>query len=477
MEQKKTWQKVIVNIITICIIVMAICTCFSIYSSANSQAENQYFQTYQQIPISSILLHDGEHTIQHQSMNGQIYDQISDVQETTGASIVDLDYYTITTLNFQEFLDFSKFPDDSDAEYEWYTDGKFSAPGWSEKYDTIIINFTSQYIVIKDSTGTNGLRYIYGDDRWYDENFRILQFETQPNTRLGILYKDNVLFDFLYQNTDRAFWGSGKSTINTTFTHDKVNATSKWENKIKLDNMAYNEGPTFGITLKASDFALSRRASMNNNTPLLKIENYIILSEFRVTGTMHYVETKIENSETFKRYKTHTFNKNFMIDFVPTDAISSGSYEVDIIQPNGIEWLFELTEYTKNSWDDIWLTDFEIFIEITVDPQYKLSTGSDDSPYPTEATIDLSMTYEDYPTITSDEMYASSFDQWIDDQYGGTIVIPPFNDNEDLFSWLGNAVDGFFSTEIVPGISFGGIFWVVLGIAVVFAFLKYFAGG
>lgn len=46
----------------------------------------------------------------------------------------------------------------------------------------------------------------------------------------------------------------------------------------------------------------------------------------------------------------------------------------------------------------------------------------------------------------------------------------------DLTSWLTNAVGGFLSFEIVPGISFAGILAVLVSSSLLIAFLKFFAG-
>lgn len=49
--------------------------------------------------------------------------------------------------------------------------------------------------------------------------------------------------------------------------------------------------------------------------------------------------------------------------------------------------------------------------------------------------------------------------------------------NVDFTSWISTAIGGFLNFELVPGLSIWSIFLGVIGIGLVVAFLKYFAGG
>ena len=70
--------------------------------------------------------------------------------------------------------------------------------------------------------------------------------------------------------------------------------------------------------------------------------------------------------------------------------------------------------------------------------------------------------------------------KWYYDQIGdgykggadGTLTAP-----QDFFEWLIIAVDGFLSAPIIGIISIGEILWFTIGIGILFAVLKYFAGG
>lgn len=46
----------------------------------------------------------------------------------------------------------------------------------------------------------------------------------------------------------------------------------------------------------------------------------------------------------------------------------------------------------------------------------------------------------------------------------------------DLTSWLSNALDGFLSFELLPGVSFLGIFGTIVSLGILLAFLRFFKG-
>lgn len=79
--------------------------------------------------------------------------------------------------------------------------------------------------------------------------------------------------------------------------------------------------------------------------------------------------------------------------------------------------------------------------------------------------------------VSSDDFTCNIRDFWT--QYPcGTYISDgvPGDSNFKLTVFLSNAVSGFFATEIIPGLSFGGMLSVAIGISLVSVFLKFFGG-
>lgn len=57
----------------------------------------------------------------------------------------------------------------------------------------------------------------------------------------------------------------------------------------------------------------------------------------------------------------------------------------------------------------------------------------------------------------------------------GSLPAPDYK--VDVISWLSSAIGGFFSFELMPGFSLGGLYAALLGVSLLLFFLKLFAGG
>lgn len=83
--------------------------------------------------------------------------------------------------------------------------------------------------------------------------------------------------------------------------------------------------------------------------------------------------------------------------------------------------------------------------------------------------------FDQYSLYEYNELRSMGWD-FIPYEYQATIV-PPSDIEVDFVGWLTTSVGGFFGFEIVPGFSIGTILTALIGVGLVVAFLKYFAGG
>ena len=103
----------------------------------------------------------------------------------------------------------------------------------------------------------------------------------------------------------------------------------------------------------------------------------------------------------------------------------------------------------------------------------KITTGTRGE-FDTDNYIELIIPYIN-TTTTNNDIW-----NWYNERIGsgykggadGTLTAP-----QDFFEWLIIAVDGFLSAPIIGIISLGEILWFCVGIGILFAVLKYFAGG
>lgn len=108
---------------------------------------------------------------------------------------------------------------------------------------------------------------------------------------------------------------------------------------------------------------------------------------------------------------------------------------------------------------------------ITLDYYNSLSDGVGDSDPSLAWYQSFSlMAAEDSQFLTLDDFYA---------EYPGHRVIvsdDPGANNFDLTVFLKNSVGSFMATEIMPGLSFGGLLGVAIGLSLTVVFLKFFGG-
>ncbi len=74
--------------------------------------------------------------------------------------------------------------------------------------------------------------------------------------------------------------------------------------------------------------------------------------------------------------------------------------------------------------------------------------------------------------------FIHTFDEFYKEYPGHRVIVSdnPGAENFDLTTSLKNSVGNFMSTEIIPGLSFGGMLAVAIGLSLVVVFLKFFGG-
>lgn len=103
----------------------------------------------------------------------------------------------------------------------------------------------------------------------------------------------------------------------------------------------------------------------------------------------------------------------------------------------------------------------------------KFSTGYFFSPDESQTDYYL-YGYQDGLYASTETAYNNGYEQGKID--GIEIAESQLNDGNWL-GWMANAVGGFMTFEIFPGFSVGGLFAVLISIALLMAFLRFFAGG
>lgn len=78
----------------------------------------------------------------------------------------------------------------------------------------------------------------------------------------------------------------------------------------------------------------------------------------------------------------------------------------------------------------------------------------------------------------SSDGFGHTFSEFYAEYPGHRVIVSnnPGAENFDLTSSLKNTVGSFMATEIIPGLSFGGMLSTAIGISLVFVFLKFFGG-
>ncbi len=121
-------------------------------------------------------------------------------------------------------------------------------------------------------------------------------------------------------------------------------------------------------------------------------------------------------------------------------------------------------------WDDVGTKQFIVnSCTLSID---LANYSADDTKYSYNLGCGLSLRYRD-------ESQLPSFKQFYENYPGHRVIVSddPDASTFDVLTFLKNGVGGFFNTEIMPGVSFGGLLSVAIGISLVFLFLKFFAGG
>lgn len=83
-------------------------------------------------------------------------------------------------------------------------------------------------------------------------------------------------------------------------------------------------------------------------------------------------------------------------------------------------------------------------------------------------------TYQDLTSFRSDD-YFSHLKGYYTNEGGGTP--PPVVDDSGFVDWIVNVLDAFFGVQLFGSFGLGDLMWFVVGIGVLFAVLKIFAGG
>lgn len=172
----------------------------------------------------------------------------------------------------------------------------------------------------------------------------------------------------------------------------------------------------------------------------------------RKTSTSGY--TLIDASFTTTEYKPHA-------DFLTYDT-----YECFFDVYNNTQ-LFNLIN--GNSHDEIIVESISLQIvidprtDVTIDKCYSTSGVYFQVPFVLKANFNSFVDFfEKYPNVDKEVVHIP-------------VEVPVLTDGNFLAS-LQVAVSGFFTTEIMPGLSFGGLLSVAIGIGLVVAFLKHFGG-
>lgn len=271
----------------------------------------------------------------------------------------------------------------------------------------------------------------------------------------------------IYSNDDEAFT---KYNIERTVVNDYINATGdvSWivlgdeylSLEMEYNYIEYNEYFNLNTTYKLIQYSLPTNITLSYK--------YFVLKDYFLEEDIY---SSLEN--TIVSLDSGSY---FNIDSVEiTCYVLEYKFINDEWQIVPVLYEFEVDTYVKQDTQQESINFALIFDELQ-------NYNSRDEYAIRDMYIKFNLSYNDTsstnPYIITDMGYVNYENTSITDiltSLNKQVLLVPIE--HDYTSWLVKAVGGFLDTEIVPGFSIGGIFGVVLMIALLSYILKMFLGG
>lgn len=312
--------------------------------------------------------------------------------------------------------------------------------------------------VILDVNGTrtsfNYDRIIFGDDVRQTQE-RTVQVFYAPDSSTASTRIESIVTSNNIQ--DRPF-GNGEQTINA----GTLSKYYQYTNTVAQD---------YTYTLIFKDMAVTS-GSMFSDFRFTLPENVQIsvMCSYRLLGTTY-------NEDIYDLDEYYGVNEiDFQTVLSPTYTYYYDSYNGQIFTDSLLADME--SKYDKNAGDGLFFKGNvppqvkEMYVSISVHQSTSTAVAFSTSAFYIE---DRSMTFsQDGEVITVDAIpdygafdiiNVSTFYQ------KGIVSVGNFTE------WLGDSIEGIFDVELIPGLSIGIIFWTVVGVVLLMAFLKFFAGG
>lgn len=302
-------------------------------------------------------------------------------------------------------------------------------------------------------TAFNYDRMIFGDEVRQTQD-RTVQVYYAPNsttasTRIESIVTDNDIQDVQYQN-------------NQIINCGKITKYFQYTNTVAQD---------YTYTLIFKDMAVSGGSLYSDFRFVVPANAQIsVMCAYRLLGT--------------------TYDENI---YELDDAY--GVNEIDVQTVLSPTYTFYYDSFDGQIFTDGLLADMEskydvvagagTFYKGDVFPQVKEMTVTISVHQPSSSAVAFSSTafYTEDRTITYEsDGNVITLDTIPDYGQFGTINISTFYQYGrvtigNYTSWLGDSIESIFSLELIPGLSLGAIFWTVVGVLLLIAFLRFFAGG